>query len=213
MKMAKPTPRDIEAAGELLGILETINCRFGGPWPTDGPASLDEALKADDGNSVAFDADNRQHLKGLYNSLAKLLRTAPNFHNRVIGGMCYVILYDMNQIVDPDADTLEMHPRFALLEQQRDALLSILQYAIDIMTPGRTDGPTYHHIQQFLEKAKRATAEIKGPWCCENGHAQGKQVCDECAEINAGYQGCMAVSETAVPALVFYPAGSLGEPL
>ena len=107
MKMAKATEKDIEAAGELLGILDTIDARFGGPWATDGPESLEQALDGDE-----FDADNREHLQGLYNSLAKLLRQSPNFHGRVIGGMCYVILYDKNQIVDPGADCLEIHPRF-----------------------------------------------------------------------------------------------------
>ena len=127
MKMAKATEKDIEAAGELLRILDTIDGRFGGPWPTDGPKSLDEALTTDDGDSVSFDADNRKHLQGLYNSLAKLLRQAPNFHGRVIGGMCYVILYDNNRIVDPSADVLELHPRFAAMEAQRDGLLAALK--------------------------------------------------------------------------------------
>ena len=33
--------------------------------------------------------------------------------------------------------------------------------------------------------------DYKGPWCCEKGQAQGVPVCDECAEISAGYQSCM----------------------
>lgn len=36
----------------------------------------------------------------------------PSFHNRVISGMCHVILYDKNLFIDPDADTLQFHPRF-----------------------------------------------------------------------------------------------------
>lgn len=34
--------------------------------------------------------------------------------------------------------------------------------------------------------------EYKGPWCCEQGQAQGVPVCDECAEISAGYQAAMS---------------------
>lgn len=107
MKMAKATERDIDAAGELMQVLEAIDGRFGGPWSEpDAPENLIEMLDGD-----AFDSSDEQHLKALYNHLARLLRTAPNFHGRVIGGMCYVIMYDKNEIVDPDSDVLDLHPQ------------------------------------------------------------------------------------------------------
>ena len=115
MKMAKAREKDIEAAGDLLNILNTIDGRFGGPWPTDGPESLEQAIGED-----SFDADIAEHLQGLYNSLASLLRRVPNFHGRVIGGMCYVILYDKNQIVDPESDCLELHPRLTAAIRDAD---------------------------------------------------------------------------------------------
>ncbi|MFY2599515.1 dATP/dGTP pyrophosphohydrolase domain-containing protein, partial [Achromobacter xylosoxidans] len=34
-------------------------------------------------------------------------------------------------------------------------------------------------------------ADKGGPWCCERGEAQGVKVCQECAEISAGYQASM----------------------
>jgi hypothetical protein len=71
-----------------------------------GPDSLDAAL-----TDESFDPDNIEHLQALYNSLARLLRTSPSFYGRVIGGMCYVIMWDQNQIVDPNSDTLDLHPR------------------------------------------------------------------------------------------------------
>ena len=127
MKMAKASEKDIDAAGNLLSILNTIDKRFGGPWPTcEGPESIDEAIKGNDG---VFDEEDIDHLRGLYNSLAKLLREAPGFHNRVIGGMCYVVLFEENQIVDPADDCLALHPRFAQVEQQRDELLAALEFA------------------------------------------------------------------------------------
>lgn len=103
MKMAKPTARDIEAGYDLLGVLSAIDSRFGGPWPTDGPDDL-EAI------GQSFDCDSLEHLQALYNSLAKLLRTAPNFYGRVIGGMCGVICWDQNCILDPAKNHLELHP-------------------------------------------------------------------------------------------------------
>jgi hypothetical protein len=36
MKMAKASAKDIEAAGSLMQILETIDGRFGGPFATEG---------------------------------------------------------------------------------------------------------------------------------------------------------------------------------
>lgn len=111
MKMAKPSARDIEAAEELLQILQLIDARFGGPWPNpDAGNSLSELLQ--DGEEE-FDCDNTTHLQTLYNNLARLLRTTPAFYGRVISGMCHVIMYDKNQIIDPESDCIDLHPRFA----------------------------------------------------------------------------------------------------
>ncbi len=113
MKMAKPSARDIEAAEELLQILQMIDARFGGPWSNpDAGASLSELLQ--DGEEE-FDCDNTTHLQTLYNNLARLLRNAPNFHGRVISGMCHVIMYEKNEIIDPASDCIDLHPRFAQL--------------------------------------------------------------------------------------------------
>jgi hypothetical protein len=108
MKMAKPSSGDIDAGGELMGLLDAIDERWGGPWPIhDAPEDLAKFLHTED---ESFDSDNPKHLQVLYNHLAKLLRTAPNFHGRVLGGMCYVICWDKNQILDPTLDHLELHP-------------------------------------------------------------------------------------------------------
>lgn len=156
MKMAKASERDIDAAGELLNLLNEIDTKFNGPWPTDGPDSLHEAI----GNGE-FDADNHKHLQALYNNLAALLRRAPNFHGRVIGGMCYVILYDKNEIVDPDADTIELHPklqaglqdteRLDWIEQQGNAFTwgirehtePVGSYVVSLGDKFSVDGPTF----------------------------------------------------------------------
>lgn len=105
MKMAKASESDIEAAGELLQLLDVIDRRWGGPCPIDAPDNLFEFLGDSD-----FDADDPEHLQVLYNHLARLLCRAPNFHGRIIGGMCYVIHNPCNEIIDPDLDYLELHP-------------------------------------------------------------------------------------------------------
>ena len=65
------------------------------------------------------------------------LDAAPGWPGRVIGGMCYVILFDKNEIVDPAADTLEIHPRFDALQAQRDELLTALKLCRNVMAGGR----------------------------------------------------------------------------
>lgn len=106
MRMAKPDEKDIDAAGQLMQILDTIDGRFGGPWGTEqGPDTLEDAL-----GDEAFDCDDPAHLRGLYNSLANLLRDAGGFQGRVIGGMCYVICYEKNKFLDPAKDYLALHP-------------------------------------------------------------------------------------------------------
>ena len=124
MKMAKPNARDIEAGFELLQVLDAIDARWGGPWPTEGP---EEVFMLDDD----FDADDVAHLRALYNHLAKLLRRAPNFHGRVLGGMCSVICWHQNAILDPSKDYLELHPDLieglTLLNQKRSDFLPRLE--------------------------------------------------------------------------------------
>ncbi|OBY57753.1 hypothetical protein [Pseudomonas sp. AU12215] len=109
MMMAKASDRDIDAAGELLQLLDTIDQHWGGPSPIpDAPDNLLEFLSATDSE---FDAEDPEHLQVLYNHLARLLCRAPNFHGRIIGGMCYVIHNPDNEIIAPDLDYLEMHPK------------------------------------------------------------------------------------------------------
>lgn len=119
MKMAKPSARDINAAGELMQLLDTIDTGWRGPGAIHGAADDLPAFLGDDD----FDSDNRRHLQVLHNHLARLLRKAPNFYGRVIGGMCYVICWDRNSILDPAQDVLDLHPDLraglVLLAQQR----------------------------------------------------------------------------------------------
>jgi hypothetical protein len=43
--------------------------------------------------------------------ISNLQDKAPNLHGRVIDGMCLVIAYDKDEVIDPDANMLEFHPR------------------------------------------------------------------------------------------------------
>lgn len=160
MRMAKPTQCDIDAAGELHWILSNIDGRFGGPWETDGPASLRHLLEPDDedGDWTDFDEDDPRHLQALYNSLAKLLRKAPNFYGRVIGGMCYVICYDKNQILDPALDYLELHPDLLaglkLLHSHRANFLLGLEHAARAAVAETIEAAASRHLREMKERWK-----------------------------------------------------------
>lgn len=97
MKMAKADAKDVAAAAEALAVLNDI---AGGYFPDSS-----------DDTPTLFNEDDPKHLRLFYDKLKKTLDDAPGWQGRVIAGMCFVILYDKNQIVDPDADTLELHPR------------------------------------------------------------------------------------------------------
>jgi hypothetical protein len=99
MKMAKASKRDIDAAGNLMSLLHQIDR---GDYPR-----LEEGKKV----PTWFDEDNFEHLRAFYDAVKATLDAAPGYPGRVIGGMCYVILYDKNEIVDPDSDVIELHPK------------------------------------------------------------------------------------------------------
>jgi hypothetical protein len=44
-----------------------------------------------------------------------------------------------------------------------------------------------------------AVLQYAGPWCCEQGQATGKLVCDECAAESAGYSAAMAPKADDTP--------------
>lgn len=100
MKMAKASERDIDAAGAAMSVLNDISSGYYPARDEEGDPPL------------FFDEDDPAHLRLFYDLMKKSLDDAPGWPGRVIGGMCFVILYDANRIVDPDADTLELHPRF-----------------------------------------------------------------------------------------------------
>jgi len=115
MKMAKASERDIDAAGNAMSILNDISSGY---YPSN---------EGDADAPTFFDPDNADHLRHFYDLMNATLDTSPGWPGRVIGGMCYVILFDENRIVDPSADTLEIHPRFSKVAAQRDDLLAALK--------------------------------------------------------------------------------------
>jgi len=100
MKMAKATEQDIAAAGDALALLNDISSGYY------------TALHGEEDAPTFFDPDDERHLRRFYDLIKASLDASPGWHGRVIGGMCYVILWDKNKILDPESDTLDLHPRF-----------------------------------------------------------------------------------------------------
>lgn len=109
MKMAKPSERDIEAGGNLMALLNDIDSGY---YPFG---------KDDDAAPMFFDEDDPKHLRQFYDAVKATLDSAPGWQGRVIGGMCYVIMYDKNEIIDPGSDTLDLHPKIITALQAAEA--------------------------------------------------------------------------------------------
>ena len=143
MKMAKADKDDIDAAGELMRILNDIS---GGHYPAkDGEYTEDIP--------TFFDPDDKAHLRHFYDLVDATLDKSPGYPGRVIGGMCYVILYDKNEIVDPDADTLELHPKFLALAKAAQEILDLREKLKKVVSVPITEADlVYDALANALER-------------------------------------------------------------
>lgn len=113
MKIAKASPQDVEAAFDLMAVLDAIDRGY---YPAE---------KGSDGEDdpTFFDEDDPEHLARLWRLLKTALDASPGFQGRIILGMAAVI-DARNAIVDPDSDTLDLHPRLANAASDAAALRS-----------------------------------------------------------------------------------------
>ncbi len=172
MKMAKASATDIEAAGDAMSVLNDISSGY-------FPARQDDVDAP-----TFFDPDDRDHLVRFYDTIKATLDASPGWQNRIIGGMCFVVLYDKNQIVDPDDDCLALHPRFAAVTAQRDALLAAAQAARAMITVDRraladcetrTDGTFEADATVALAEYDAVLAQIDAAIGLEQSPVSGQQ--------------------------------------
>lgn len=90
----------------------------------------------------------------------------------------------------PDTTLAKMAAR---LLDQRERLVSTIDLCMHELAAWMRDHGDDLATQEAIESAKKTLAGIRGPWCCEKGREQSKPVCDECADINDGYQACLGV--------------------
>lgn len=148
MKMAKASEKDIDAAGDAMSVLNDISS---GWYPARGEDC--------EGMPTFFNDDDPAHLRHFYNLMNATLDAAPGWPGRVIGGMCFVILYDKNEIVDPAADVLQLHPRFAATKAQRDQLAQALQ---PFVTHSSSEAYVTLRVKSAdVERARQLLAELE----------------------------------------------------
>jgi hypothetical protein len=95
MKMARASEADIEAALKVCRILDALDKRY---MPSD-----------DDSEELEFfDRDDAEQCQKVIGMLLDATSRASLF--RVVFGMA-VVLDPRNELLDPDADTIERHPK------------------------------------------------------------------------------------------------------
>lgn len=108
MKMAKPSEKDIDVAGNALSMFDALS---------DG--NYDFLNENEDDDSFDFNCGNREHLEKFHNFIVAISKKSSNWYGRVIGGMCYVIMNEQNELIDPNLNVIELHPKIkAALEFQ-----------------------------------------------------------------------------------------------
>jgi hypothetical protein len=107
MKMAKASNADLDMALELSAALDALTDRWG--------ATMPEAIERPEGTSSVeyFDSEDREQCYRVVEHLRALVARASLM--RVVFGMS-VVCDTRNEVVDPDADTLELHPKFKALD-------------------------------------------------------------------------------------------------
>ncbi len=107
MKMAKASEADLKMAMDLANALESLV-----KWE-----AFPDALRPDENDPAVFDIDDGKHCREVMEYLLKLTKSASLF--RVVFGMA-VVLDPRTEVVDPDADTLEAHPKVAAAEKDAE---------------------------------------------------------------------------------------------
>lgn len=114
MKMAKASEDDLRMAMDVANVLDDIERGF-------FPYKLQEE-ESEHGERI--DTDDRDQYERLIDGLQRLLNQGSIF--RVIFGMA-VVCDPANECIDPDADSIEHHPKRLIAEQQREELLAALE--------------------------------------------------------------------------------------
>ena len=155
MKMAKASSRDIDAAGDAMGVMSDISKGY---YP--------DRTGGDEDRPFYFDEEDPAHLRLFYDLINETLDRAPGWPGRVIGGMCFVICYDRNQILDPGQDVLDLHPDLreglALLKQHRADFLPRLEREARAAVASAIEAAAARHLQEMAAERVRIGKKAAG---------------------------------------------------
>ena len=143
--MAKASEADISMAMDLANVMDDIERGY---FPAKFSDDEEEGIEW-------IDTHDREQYEKLIDGLKLLLKKGSI--SRVIWGMAVVCDPD-NEAIDPDADTIEHHPKRLQLEKQRDELLAALESLIDMDV-------SYQRGRKVVEAVENATvviARVKG---------------------------------------------------
>lgn len=112
MKMAKASEADLNMAMDVANVLDDIERGY-------FPSTLIVGEEADSENVEWIDTADREQYQRLIYGLKLLLNQGSI--SRVIWGMA-VVCDPANECIDPDADTIEHHPKRQQLEKQVEEL-------------------------------------------------------------------------------------------
>lgn len=109
MKIAKASEADLEMAMELSQFVEEL---------VDGYVPK-QAMDVDDTDDIEWlDFDDREQLVRVIEALTKIAKKGSIF--RVTFGMA-VVCDSRNELLDPDSDVLELHPKYRALEVAKES--------------------------------------------------------------------------------------------
>lgn len=97
MKMARASETDLKVALDVSRIIEDLECGYLPP-------------ESEDADQDYFNEDNAEHCQRAIKAILRAAERGSIF--RVTFGMA-VILDPRNEILNPNADTLDLHPRIA----------------------------------------------------------------------------------------------------
>lgn len=118
MKMAKANEADLNMAMELCNALDALTNKWSPTMPEGA------ATDCDDEEVEHFNIDNNDQCRRALEYLIALADRASLM--RVVWG-CAVMLDPANALVDPKADTIELHPGLRDAKEQRDKLLAAIR--------------------------------------------------------------------------------------
>jgi len=149
MKMAKASKQDIDAAVDLAGVLGNVDKGY-------YPAAPDSD---DPDEPTFFDADDPEHLRAFYDRVKGCLDAAPGGLFRVVWGSHTLL---RNDLVDPDLDHLELHPRITEALARKPVDIGSLAYPPE-MTPALRHvlGMMCFQLAPFAHIFRAAGADIK----------------------------------------------------